>query len=97
MPWPSSGSEFKAMDCPAKIPAQGYEEYSTTLSFAASTNFSRVDIGGSCLLASTAAKLGTTHNIRLVCLPSELSGVWSAGVGTGAGVVCGVCGLAVAS
>src|ERR1700737_4210477 len=43
------------------------------LSCAASSNFSRGDIGGSCVLELTAAKLGTTHNIRLVCLPWESS------------------------
>lgn len=58
------------------------------LSCAASSNFSRGDIGGSCVLALTAPKLGTTHNIRLVCLPWESSrlscghGAWS---GTEAG------------
>src|ERR1700676_2191913 len=49
----------------------------------ASTNFSRVDSGGSCVCALTAAKLGTSQNIRLVCWPWESSflfcgaGAWS--------------------
>src|SRR5882672_9167884 len=69
------------------------------LSCAASTNFSRVDIGGSWVLELTAPKLGTTHNIRLVCLPLESSwlscgdGAWSGTAtvplpGGGAGLVC---------
>src|SRR5437879_5473692 len=61
------------------------------LSCAASTNFSWVDNGGSCVFAFTAPKFGTTQNIRLVCSPSISSflspgagalscggGVWSA-------------------
>ena len=53
------------------------------LSCAASTNFSWVDIGGSCMLALTAPKLGATQNRRFVCLPLESSclscgdGAWS--------------------
>src|SRR5690242_4027858 len=72
-----------------------------TLSRAASTNFSWVDIGGSCALAFTAPKLGTSQNIRLVCCPSESSFLlWGAGAlsgeaaaqlcfgGAGAGLLC---------
>src|ERR1700730_3457912 len=56
------------------------------LSCAASVNFSWVDSGGSCVLALTAPKFGTSQNIRLVCWPWVSSflfcgaGAWS---GTG--------------
>src|ERR1700687_6238859 len=72
------------MACAANIPAHVNEEESTTLSCAASTNFSRVDSGGSCVWALTAAKLGTSQNIRLVCWPWESSFLsWGAGAGSG--------------
>src|SRR3984893_11276700 len=72
------------MACPARIPAHVYEEQSRTLSCAASTNFSRVDSGGSCVCALTAAKLGTSQNIRLVCWPWESSFLfWGAGAWSG--------------
>src|ERR1700730_14029550 len=72
------------MACPARIPAHVYEEQSITLSCAASTNFSRVDSGGSCVCALTAAKLGTSQNIRLVCWPWESSFLfWGAGAWSG--------------
>src|ERR1700730_3724330 len=66
-------------------------------------NFSRVDSGGSCVCALTAAKLGTSQNIRLVCWPWESSFLsWGAGAwpgsatgalsdgGAEAGVLCDV-------
>ena len=69
------------------------------LSCAASENFSRVDNGGSCVLAFTAPKFGTTPNIRFVCLPSESSPLsWGAtgvtlsdGCGEGLFGVVGAC------
>src|ERR1700692_2207803 len=68
----------------------------------ASTNFSRVDSGGSCVCALTAAKFGTSQNIRLVCWPGESSFLfWGAGAsgnervplfvgGARAGLLCDV-------
>src|ERR1700737_698375 len=66
-------------------------------------NFSRVDSGGSCVWALTAAKLGTSQNIRLVCWPGNwlfFPGGAGAGAGNetvplsvggaGAGLLCGV-------
>src|SRR5882672_90713 len=49
-------------------------------------NFPRTVSAGSSGSALTAAKFGTTPNMRFVCLPSELSAFWSAGVVFGAGV-----------
>jgi hypothetical protein len=44
--------------------------------------------------ALTAAKVGTTQNMRLVCLPSELSVFWSAGVGAPVGLGTAAWGVA---
>ena len=43
------------------------------MSSVASQNLPFTERGGNCVLALTAPKLGTTHNMRLVCLPSDSS------------------------